>query len=134
MNARGFSLILIWGSQRVAVQGLLDSGAASVGVFAVTVFKNTFEHMCICLIWVIVKIMVPFGIPIIIQHLILRVPKRDHNFDNHPYIYIYIYIYICIYRHTYNCMRLQLFISELRSGRLENPYYMFRAPKSNNIM
>ena len=22
-----------------------------------------------------------------------RNPKRDHNFDNHPYIYIYTYIY-----------------------------------------
>ena len=31
--------------------------------------------------------MVPFWIPIIIRHLIFRVPqKRDHNFDNHPYI------------------------------------------------
>ena len=30
--------------------------------------------------------MVPFWIPIIIQHRIFRVPKkRDHNFDNHPY-------------------------------------------------
>ena len=31
--------------------------------------------------------MVPFWIPIIIRHLIFRVPnlKRDHNFDNHPY-------------------------------------------------
>ena len=22
----------------------------------------------------------------IIRHLILRVPKKDHNFDNHPYV------------------------------------------------
>ena len=22
-------------------------------------------------------------------------PKRDHNFENHPYMYIYIYIHIC---------------------------------------
>ena len=34
--------------------------------------------------WVVVKIMVPFGVPILIRHLIFRVPKRDHNFDNHP--------------------------------------------------
>ena len=27
-----------------------------------------------------------------------RDPKRDHNFDNHPYIYIYIYIYMYVYR------------------------------------
>ena len=33
--------------------------------------------------WVVVKIMVPFWIPIIIRHLVFRVPKRDHNFDNH---------------------------------------------------
>ena len=32
----------------------------------------------------VVKIMVLFWIPIIIRHLIFRVPKRDHNFDNHP--------------------------------------------------
>ena len=29
--------------------------------------------------WVVVKIMGPFWIPVIIRH-----PKRDHNFDNHP--------------------------------------------------
>ena len=37
--------------------------------------------------WVDVKIMVPLWVPIIIRHLIFRVPgypKRDHNFDNHP--------------------------------------------------
>ena len=35
--------------------------------------------------WVVVKIMVPFWVPVIVRHLILRVPKkRDHNFDNHP--------------------------------------------------
>ena len=37
-------------------------------------------------IWVVAKIMVPFWIPIIIRHLILRVPKKDHHFGNHPYI------------------------------------------------
>ena len=36
-------------------------------------------------IWVVVKIMVPFWIPIIIRHRIFRVLQRDHNFDNHPY-------------------------------------------------
>ena len=38
--------------------------------------------------WVVVKIMVPFWIPIIIRPLIFRVPgapKEDHNFDNHPH-------------------------------------------------
>ena len=47
----------------------------------------------------VVKIMIPFWIPIIIRHLILWVPKKDHNFDNHPYhmgiIYIYIYMGGC---------------------------------------
>ena len=38
-----------------------------------------------CLIWVVVTIMVPFGVPIIIRHLIFRVPKSDHDFYNHPY-------------------------------------------------
>ena len=28
---------------------------------------------------------------------ILGYPKRDHNFDNHPYIYIYTDMYIYIY-------------------------------------
>ena len=37
-------------------------------------------------IWVVVKIMVPFGVPDIVRHLLFRVPKkRDHNFDHHPY-------------------------------------------------
>ena len=36
-------------------------------------------------IWVVVKVIVPFWIPIIIRHLIFRVPTRNHNFDNHPY-------------------------------------------------
>ena len=41
-------------------------------------------------IWGIVKIMVPFWVPIIIRGLIrglpnLGDPKRDHNFDNYPY-------------------------------------------------
>ena len=35
-------------------------------------------------IWVVVKIMVSFWVPIIIRHLLFRVPKRDLNFDNHP--------------------------------------------------
>ena len=26
-----------------------------------------------------------FWIPIILRHLIFRVPRRDHHFDNHPY-------------------------------------------------
>ena len=37
-------------------------------------------------IWVVVKIMVPFWVLIIIQHLIFRVPKGDHYIDNHPYV------------------------------------------------
>ena len=32
--------------------------------------------------------MVPFWIPIIIRHLIFSVPKRDHNFDNHPHHFV----------------------------------------------
>ena len=37
-------------------------------------------------VWVVVKVMVPFVIPITIRHLILGYPKRDHTFDNHPYV------------------------------------------------
>ena len=36
--------------------------------------------------WVVVKIMVPFWVPIIIRHLLFRVPKIwGHNFDNYPH-------------------------------------------------
>ena len=41
-------------------------------------------------VWAVVKIRVPFWVPNIIRHLIFRVPKRDHHFDNHLHIYIYI--------------------------------------------
>ena len=30
--------------------------------------------------WVVVKIMVPFWVPIILRHLILRVPKKGPQF------------------------------------------------------
>ena len=33
--------------------------------------------------WVVVKITVPFSIPIIIPHLILGYPKKANNFDKH---------------------------------------------------
>ena len=36
-------------------------------------------------IWVVVKNRLPFWVLIIMRHLIFRVPKRDHNFDNHPF-------------------------------------------------
>ena len=36
-------------------------------------------------IWVIIKMMVPFWVLAIIRHLVFRGPKRDHDFDNHPY-------------------------------------------------
>ena len=31
-------------------------------------------------LWVVVKIMIPFGIPIIIRHLIFRVPEKGPQF------------------------------------------------------
>ena len=37
-------------------------------------------------IWVVVNIRDPFWVLIIIRHLIFRVPKKGHNFDNYPYI------------------------------------------------
>ena len=30
--------------------------------------------------------MVPFGVPNIRRHLILRVPEKDHDVDNHPLV------------------------------------------------
>ena len=47
--------------------------------------KSYRDHRKTYFIWVVVKIMVPFCISTIIRHLIFRVPKRKHNFDNHPY-------------------------------------------------
>ena len=32
----------------------------------------------------VVKIMVRFWVLSLVQHLVFRRPKRDHNFDNHP--------------------------------------------------
>ena len=40
--------------------------------------------------WVVVKIMVPFWIPIIIRHLIFRVPKKGAIVLTTTHIYIYI--------------------------------------------
>ena len=42
---------------------------------------NYVQRTCM---WVVVKIMVPSWIPTIMRHLIFRVPKKSHNFDNHP--------------------------------------------------
>ena len=36
--------------------------------------------------WVVVKIVVPFWVPNILG-LVFRVPKKDHNFDNHPCVW-----------------------------------------------
>ena len=44
-------------------------------------------------IWVVVKIMVPLWYLKYCGPYYNRYPKRDHNFDNHPYIYIHIYDY-----------------------------------------
>ena len=35
--------------------------------------------------WVVVKIMVPFWVPITYGTYYLGYPNRDHNFDNYPY-------------------------------------------------
>ena len=40
-------------------------------------------------VWVVVKI--KYEVPY--YH---RDPKKDHNFDNHPYVCMYIYIYMPI--------------------------------------
>ena len=49
--------------------------------------RHTWPTQCYTpyILWVVVKIMVLFGVPIIIRHLIFWVPKKDHNFDIHPY-------------------------------------------------
>ena len=50
---------------------------------------STFEQFTLKawkLIWVVVKVMVPFWVLIIIRHLIFRVPQKGgQNFDNCPY-------------------------------------------------
>ena len=40
--------------------------------------------------------MVPFWFLSIIWHLVFRVPKGDHNFDNHPYSSIVIILVVVI--------------------------------------
>ena len=52
------------GSQHVMVSGLLVKGWGSIILF----------------MWVVVKVMVPFWIPIIVQHLMFRVPKKGPEF------------------------------------------------------
>ena len=56
---------------------------------AVVVVPGQVSSCCGCwIIWVVVKIMVPFWIPITIRHLIFRVAKQRGTiiyFDNHPY-------------------------------------------------
>ena len=39
--------------------------------------------LCLQYIWVVVKIRVPFGVPIIIRHLIFRVPQKIYYFLSH---------------------------------------------------
>ena len=74
-------------SSGLSVLGCLDAASHFVGfrldccmVTCGIMGLNTFW------IWVVVKIMVPFWVPIILRHLIFRVPKKGHNFDNHPYL------------------------------------------------
>ena len=38
--------------------------------------------------YMVVDIMVPFGVSIIIRHLYLGYPKRNQDFDNHQCVYI----------------------------------------------
>ena len=33
----------------------------------------------------VIKIMAPFWVPQILSAVFYKDPKRDHNFDNHPY-------------------------------------------------
>ena len=56
-------------------------------------FENVLVY-CSSILWhvvlncskrVVVKIMVPFWVPIIIRTNYLGYPKRDINFDNYPY-------------------------------------------------
>ena len=37
---------------------------------------NGFWRLLLGIIWVVVKIMVPFWVPIILRHLLFRVPKK----------------------------------------------------------
>ena len=56
---------------------LLVGKEVEVGVVACQIKRIT---------WVVVKIVVPFWIPIVIRHLIFGVSKKDQNFDNHPHV------------------------------------------------
>ena len=57
---------------------VFEASTIDVGIFRVLKWE------CFGIMWVVVKITVPVWIPFIILHPIFRVPKRDHNFYNHP--------------------------------------------------
>ena len=71
------NLALMWGASSITAQACMYHG--------VDIPEDPSAELGHS-IWVVVKIMVPFGVPIIIRHLLFRVPTRDHNFDNHPYV------------------------------------------------
>ena len=52
-------------------------------VVTATMMMKKRRHM---FIWVVVKIRVPLWVRNIIRHFYLGYPKRDPNFDNHPYV------------------------------------------------
>ena len=64
----------------VSFDGIYNGKEAEVGHGGVCPYTYIYMY-----IWVVVNFGVPFWVLIIIRHLIFRVPKRDHNFDNHPY-------------------------------------------------
>ena len=60
----------------VMVEGTSNGPQHDLGMFSGSYIGNVISFPWVGCIWVVVKIMVPFWVPIIIRHLIFRVPKK----------------------------------------------------------
>ena len=69
-------------AEAVKVQGVRISRAVFQACRVLDLQKRRYNMFNI---WVVVKIMVHFWVPIIYGTYDLGYPKRDHNFDTYPY-------------------------------------------------
>ena len=63
-------------------------------------------------IQVVVKIMGPFGVPIIMRHLIFRVPQRDQNLDSDPNSIVHVMVPGLARRHVLDTRTLKPIIRQ----------------------
>ena len=69
-------------AEAVKVQGVRISRAVFQACRVLDLQKRRYNMLNI---WVVVKIMVHFWVPIMYGTYDLGYPKRDHNFDTYPY-------------------------------------------------